>query len=287
MSGKEIVIPLLGQKIAGLSFNEGKPGLPILALHGWLDNAASFAFLAPLLGNQVIALDLPGHGLSDHKPPGAVLHFMDLVIDIIRVADHLGWERFALLGHSLGAAVSTMIAGTIPDRIQAVALLDGLGPFTKPASQTPAQLRLFLEKMKAKGNKTKIHYASVDEAVKARLKANTINLEGARLLINRGLKQVSDGKWSWRTDPRLMLPPALLLTEEQVLAFLHEIVSPLYIIRPESGYPFSTEIVQGRLNVLKARQEINIMQLPGHHHLHMDNPTLVAESLQGFLNGLK
>lgn len=46
-------------------------GLPV-ALHGWLDNANSFARLAPKLkGLRILALDMAGHGHSDHRPPGA------------------------------------------------------------------------------------------------------------------------------------------------------------------------------------------------------------------------
>lgn len=76
MLGKEITVPLVGQKIAGICWNEGQ-GLPILALHGWLDNAASFSLLAPLLSHHVLAVDLPGHGLSDHESPGK--HFILLI----------------------------------------------------------------------------------------------------------------------------------------------------------------------------------------------------------------
>ena len=47
-------------------------GLPVIALHGWLDNANSFARLAPRLeGLRIIALDMAGHGHSGHRPPGA------------------------------------------------------------------------------------------------------------------------------------------------------------------------------------------------------------------------
>ncbi|MEZ5601350.1 MAG: alpha/beta fold hydrolase [Candidatus Competibacteraceae bacterium] len=76
-------------------------GVPVLALHGWLDNAASFDALAPLLPNtRLVALDLTGHGRSEHRPAGVHYHFVDFIPDVVAAADALGWNRFALLGHS-------------------------------------------------------------------------------------------------------------------------------------------------------------------------------------------
>ena len=60
---------------ATLVWSGAIPGYPILALHGWLDNALSFASLAPLLTDyHMIALDLSGQGLSDHRSPDATYH---------------------------------------------------------------------------------------------------------------------------------------------------------------------------------------------------------------------
>ena len=80
---------------------------PVIACHGWLDNAASFDHIAPLLPDcRLLALDLPGHGLSDRRPPGTAYHFLDMVSELFEVADHFDWERFSLLGHSMGAALA-------------------------------------------------------------------------------------------------------------------------------------------------------------------------------------
>ncbi|HAQ28042.1 MAG TPA: alpha/beta hydrolase, partial [Pseudomonas sp.] len=102
-------------------------GRPVIALHGWLDNAASFSRLAPLLnGVRIVALDLPGHGLSDHRPPGAGYNIWDYAHDILQTAEQFGWQRFSLLGHSLGGIVSVLLAGAMPERIERLALIDGV-----------------------------------------------------------------------------------------------------------------------------------------------------------------
>ena len=67
----EIRLPVAWGELAGLRLV--RPGRPkVLALHGWLDNAASFVPLLPYLdGFDLLLLDLPGHGHSAHLPPGA------------------------------------------------------------------------------------------------------------------------------------------------------------------------------------------------------------------------
>jgi pimeloyl-ACP methyl ester carboxylesterase len=101
-----------GLQLAGLSW--GSPGeKPLLALHGWLDNAASFAALAPLLrGYHVVALDLTGHGQSDWRSADASYQIWDDLPEILGVVDQLGWKRFDLLGHSRGAIISMLLAAS-------------------------------------------------------------------------------------------------------------------------------------------------------------------------------
>ena len=87
--------------------DEAQQGKPLLiALHGWLDNSASFLPLAPHLGDfHLICVDLPGHGHSDHKTTPYV--FVDWLDDLYQIVQEAGWSRFTLLGHSLGALIAS------------------------------------------------------------------------------------------------------------------------------------------------------------------------------------
>ena len=115
----------------------GDPGgIPTLALHGWQDNSASFAEVGPLLeGVYLVAMDLPGHGQSVWKNEGASYLFADWVVDGFEMANDLGWNTFQLLGHSMGAGIASLMAGTAPERISRIALIEGLGPFVDPSTR--------------------------------------------------------------------------------------------------------------------------------------------------------
>jgi pimeloyl-ACP methyl ester carboxylesterase len=121
-------------------------GLPVIALHGWLDNANSFARLAPKLkGLRIIALDMAGHGHSGHRPPGAGYAMWDYAHDVLQVAEQMGLKRFALLGHSMGAIAALIIAGSLPERVTHLALIDGVIPPTDKGENAAERMGMALQ----------------------------------------------------------------------------------------------------------------------------------------------
>ena len=77
----------------GLSIAARRSGDPdgpkLLALHGWLDNAASFEPLAEYFADHdLVAIDLPGHGRSSHRADGAWYHFIDYASDVLAVVEN-------------------------------------------------------------------------------------------------------------------------------------------------------------------------------------------------------
>lgn len=243
-------------------------GQPVIALHGWLDNAMSFAQLAPKLhGLRIVALDLAGHGHSEHRPVGGSYAIWDYVYDVLQVAEQFGWQRFSLLGHSMGAIVAVLLAGAMPERVERLALIDGLIPFTGEAEQAPLKLGEALRAQLALATKTKPVYAQLERAVAARMQGvGGVSREAAELLAGRGLMPVPGG-YTWRTDSRLTLPSPLRLTLAHAEAFARAVQCPVQLVLAEQGMLHA----QPSVAALLAQLSFKVETLAGGHHLHLDD----------------
>ncbi|HSR25948.1 MAG TPA: alpha/beta fold hydrolase, partial [Candidatus Eisenbacteria bacterium] len=108
-----------GHRLAYTLYGEGSR--PFVLLHGLLLSRRMHEPLALALagrGNQVVTLDLLGHGSSDR--PGDMWHYSmpQFAEQVIALLDHLGAERAALGGTSLGANVTLEVAMRAPERLQ-------------------------------------------------------------------------------------------------------------------------------------------------------------------------
>ena len=254
-------------------------GLPVIALHGWLDNANSFARLAPKLsGLRIVAVDFAGHGHSDHRPRGAGYALADYAFDVLCVAEQLGWKQFALLGHSLGAIVSVIIAGSFPERVTRLALIDGIVLRSGPDIDAAENMGKALEAQLAHGHKRKSVHPTLDRAIEARMKGMVaVSREAAELLAQRGMMPVPGG-YSWRSDSRLTLPSPLRLTDAQAMSFVRRVTCPTMLVVAEEGMLASHPELLDRL-------PFTLERLAGGHHLHLNDEagaTLVADCFNRF-----
>lgn len=266
--------------LSALRFNPGAR-LRALALHGWLDNAMSFAALAERLPEvEITALEFAGHGGSDHLPPGTYYHFVDYCMDLFAALDHLGDPPDMVLAHSLGGAVATAFAAALPERVKRLVLLEALGPISGSADRATLALRNALLDRARLGEKKLRLFSSVDDAVSARLSANRMERSSAEALMQRGLRAVPGG-YIWASDPRLTLDTPIRLGEDMVEAWIGGIESPtLVIVGDDIPVFFPIERQQARFARLKQGK---LCRLPGRHHLHMDDPEPVAAAVRAFL----
>jgi pimeloyl-ACP methyl ester carboxylesterase len=279
-SSREITLDLPHIRLAARAWgDESLP--PLLALHGWLDNAGTFDRLAPLICTHfhIVALDFPGHGRSEWRPAGAWYHYVDYVSDVIAAAEKLGWSRFSLLGHSLGGTVASVLAACRPQSVDKLLLIEALGPITARADESLDQLRRGMDQRSAFEEKLRV-FAREDEAVEIRGKVNGLSRAAATALVARGLKAVPGG-FSWSSDPRLTLSTPLRYTEDQIVNVLRGIEARtlLVLAQPEAPY-LPRETMQRRIEQVR---DIAVHRIDGGHHLHLENAAPIAELIGDFV----
>ncbi|WP_219615675.1 alpha/beta fold hydrolase [Aeromonas salmonicida] len=270
-----------GRRVALLENEQpapGQQGKPLLiALHGWLDNGASFLPLAPYLADfHLVCVDLPGHGYSDHKAIPYV--FVDWLDDLYQIVQAAGWSRFILLGHSLGALIASAYAGVFPEQVERLIMLEGLGPLTQPDDTVPEQLRKAILNRSRTRERAPNGFASIDEAVTARCKVADIAPSAARLICERQLVERA-GRWYWRSDPRLRDLSPMRMSEGQAQALIRAIRCPVLFIRGEQG--FASLLAQWQLRH-GAFERIERVVLAGNHHFHMENSVDTAVCIEKF-----
>lgn len=279
MTVREMAFDVALGRITGL--RSGTPnGTKVLALHGWLDNAASFLPLAAQLPQlDLVMLDLPGHGRSAHLPPGADYNLMVTINAVLEVADQLGWEEFSVLGHSMGAGIGSILAASLPQRVQRLVAIEALGALAEASERTVQRLRDGVAAARALPSKKLRVFPDLAAPVRARMQANQLSEASARLLVERGVAPV-EGGFVWSSDPRLTLPALQRMTEAQVRQLIAGIECPVRVIFADPPQTYLPEPLRSDRAALLPQGELVV--LPGIHHLHMEAPIEVAHAIGGF-----
>jgi len=111
-----------------IHYEEEGSGFPLVFVHGWAMSGEVWTFQKPLAERfRLITVDLRGHGKSSTATGYA---FADFAADLAALCDHLGLERFALAGWSLGAQVALEAVPLLGDRVAALVLVAGTPKFT-------------------------------------------------------------------------------------------------------------------------------------------------------------
>lgn len=120
---------LRGLELAYHCFGD-RDDFPIVCLHGFMDHGLSFAPMVRALSTPffVVTPDHRGHGMSGWVGAGGYYYFHDYFQDVVALVEHLGLERFGLVGHSMGGSIATGVAALLPKRVQSVVLIEGMGP---------------------------------------------------------------------------------------------------------------------------------------------------------------
>jgi len=265
--GEEARFEVFGRRIAAKVWGD-PDGAPTLALHGWLDNANTFDRLAPRLPElNLVALDFAGHGRSEHRPPGVHYHSFTDIQDVMAVAAELGWERFSLLGHSMGASISSELAAMFPERVERSVMIDGfIATGGVSVEERIGQNREAIRKMLTAHDKAPKVYPDIETMARRVTEATDQTYDAAIVLVERGHKHV-DGGVTWRTDPRIRFPTPLRHTRQTIDVLLQSSSAPALLLVAEQGDKW----YQGEIADAEAHHpNLTVERMPGPHHIHLE-----------------
>jgi pimeloyl-ACP methyl ester carboxylesterase len=244
-----------------------RAGKRVIAMHGWLDNAASFEIIAPMLHDiDLVVMDQIGHGYSDHRALPAGYNIWDDLLDILALADHLEWSRFSLLGHSRGAMISWLLAATQPERIEQLIAIDGLIPMAAKAEDAAQQLANHLNDSRRIASKRIPSFANLADMIQARSKATGFSAAASVRIVKRGHRLDDDGLYRWRNDPRLMMASAFKLTAQHIDEISAAIRCPVFVILAKQGLGSLDDYLAAFNHI----ERVEHVVIDGGHHCHME-----------------
>ena len=250
----------------------GAPGRPALCfLHGGAAHAHWFDLITPAFADRfhVVALDQRGHGESQWPVPPAYAT-ENFAADLLAVIGHLGWERMALVGHSMGGHNAMGFAAWHPDRVSALVIID-----SRPA--LPPER---VNRMHQRGRRPPRLHPSVEDAVRSfRLLPKETTADPALLahLARAGLAQ-REGGVKYRFDP------ACYGSRQPVDAWplLPRVTAPALVVRGERSPVLPREMAEKMRDTLP---KASVVEIPSaYHHLILDDPGAFNAALAAFLD---
>ncbi|XP_068583814.1 serine hydrolase-like protein [Cebidichthys violaceus] len=265
-------------------------GRPVLCLHGWADNCGTFNTLIPLLPKECryVAVDLTGHGLSSHCPPGVLYTITENVVDVRRIVDGLQWTKFSIIGHSMGGNIAAMFSALYPEMVDALVLLDSFGFKATDPKELPKVVRKGMDEVLQFEKKTeeRKRVYTYDKAVESLLASNpTLTEQSAHILLERGLVQVEEG-FAFSRDPQVNAIYIVNFSLEQSLELLSKIHATVLVVLGDKGsgatFPESNKSSAILLQGYRDRNH-TVVTVPGDHHVHLNDPEVVAPFVFDFL----
>jgi len=266
----------------------GNAEAPLLVLvHGGRDHARSWDWVARDLRRDwhVVAPDLRGHGDSGWAI-GGMYAISDFVLDLANLVDALGSERIALVGHSLGGAVSLMYTGVHPERVARLVAIEGLGPPPAMVERLRARspwerMQSWIAQMRELAARQPRRYPSL-EAAAARMREENSFLSDAQALhlTVHGVNRNEDGTFSWKFDNYVRSFAPYRFDVDDMRALWARIESPTLLVRGGESWA-SDPVKDGRIEPFQDARAITIPDAG--HWVHHDQLDAFLAAVHGFL----
>lgn len=262
----------------GLRFHYLEWGLPqappLVLLHGLTGHARTWDHFAEAMADRfrVLALDQRGHGDSDRAPDGDY-RVASMVRDLVAFADAVCPGRFSLIGLSMGGRVSIAYAGSHPDRVERLVLVD-IGP--EIALEGLTRIRTFVSKVPEELESEAQAYQLLRAA------APRYSEPLLRYRVKHSFNRLPNGKLTWKYDKALRDQTREGTRDiPNLWPDLARITCPTLIVRGTESDVLSPEIAKRMLETLRDGRLVEVPEA-GHTVLG-DQPEPFARVVGEFL----
>lgn len=268
-------------------------GRPILALHGWQDNAGTFDTLIPLLPPQIgiLAIDLPGHGRSSWFPNGLMYHISDLVNVILMIMKEYSWEKVSILAHSLGSIVAFQLAGIFPEKVDLIIGMDTYKPtrhiednFTVTIERIIASFLIFDDRNRNSNEPPSYSYEKCIEKVFIG-SGKSVDRGKCAYLVERNVRKSAKlpDKLYFAQDSRVKAMNPGVWPDKQICDLLAHISCPVLFIKASDTKYFDESAFEEHLKILRKNPRFEFHGVLGTHHVHLNEPQKVSGIISQFL----
>jgi pimeloyl-ACP methyl ester carboxylesterase len=236
----------------------------VLAIHGWFGSARGWGSLPEFLDESAytyVFMNLRGYG--DRMRVAGEFTVDEVAADALAVADDLGWDRFSMIGHSMGAKFAHRVLLWAPDRVRALVGLNSV-----PAAATPFDEQgwaLFSGAPENPGNRAAI----IDFTTGNKLTKTFINLVVQHSLDNSTVEAFAAYLQAWAKSD--------FTAEAKV-----DTATPVKLIVGVNDPALSADVMEQTWRVFFPSAELTILPDAGHYPM-FESPVSLATSIEEFL----
>ena len=241
---------------------------PVIMVHGLTGNAHAFDNLAPHFVPQyhVVSVDVRGRGDSDWAADGNYSNDV-YVADLEGLRQALGFERFSLVGTSMGGRISLSYAGAYPERVERTVLND-IGPEVDPRGGS---------RIATSSRDAVTTFATIEEVMtwhrENRVGFSAMSDAQQRDMAGHAVKALPGGGCTWKMDPAVRSDPRRP-DPEVSWQLARRIPGPVLLVRGGDSDLLSPGIAQ---RMVAEMQDCRMVEVPGVGHA----PTLMEPEAFG------
>jgi pimeloyl-ACP methyl ester carboxylesterase len=199
------------------------------------------------------------------------------------LVESLAAPKISLVGHSMGGTISFLYAGTFPERVRKLVLVEGIGPVAMQFVDSPPRMKKWLAEVKALSHRKIVEYPTLEKAAE-RLRRKNPRLKPALALelARSGMKRTDGGKWVWKFDPLHRTSAPQPFYSRQAVEFFRRIECPVLLVNGKESRQTPRPDQEERINAIPRLSQTEIEDAG--HMIHHDNPERLAAVVAEFLD---